>query len=298
MNTPTLPFAQKTSLFSVCLSLLVTAFIAVAVFALPSVQAAPVDDAMAAFLNQQKAKTETLEAKDDAGKQAKELSLQHLEEQTEKTKLVMDDTVETRKACVGCLQYTAEDTFVDMLIKGEISKVEVIYITPQPLTPLCNQPGTAGDESFHPVNRGQVDITETVTRRTDSVRRLLAYAKSNPGQMTLHFVHTQKGYTERTEQQQGIFNAISEAGDCQNIIFNAIKEEIPPEMVGASYWVTATDGQQFLWSLTGKQAIQEIDSSQQAWTIYFGRLDDPTIKARSEGIKDFYGKAVPGQGSD
>lgn len=170
-----------------------------------------------------------------------------------------------------------ERAIVHCLRTGAIVQSVCVIHTPAPATPLC----TNGEISLGLIDPKMLRDPQrflTVKKRPAIIRDYLQEAG------TLLTVYPKGGRKWRTEEQLAILDQLIEKYPDHLKAIELDCTEIPPEMSGATYWLTCADGQTYILSFRSYQANVPTDGQ---WAIWFGSIHDPVVARRLQEVKSF-----------
>jgi len=174
------------------------------------------------------------------------------------------------------LQGVVEQALASELGKGILRLKGVIH-TPRPTTALCSRgeisPGLV-DASLE----GDAERLKTVKARTTMVRDFLHKGGD------LYIVYPKGGLELRTEDQQAIYKAELEKHPKNLIDVQLSLEEIPGELVGATYFFDDEEGKVHVFSIQMTQAKDPLDSGH--YGLWYGSADHPEIQKRLQLFSD------------
>lgn len=200
------------------------------------------------------------------------------------------------------LQNYFECALASLLSDRTIDKAIGIIHTKEATTPLQNPEGEIADvflEKLNPVLKGApddliADTLKTVTRRTESTRRLISLGSDVDFKLYVAF---SKGGFERA---QPIYKAeVENKTKNPNLVSRELTHEADkfgPDEIGATYVMKATDGKHLVLSVKAEQVKDAAGSEtgevpqQKKWTYWFGDLQNPEISTRYNHITDFLEK--------
>ena len=187
----------------------------------------------------------------------------------------------TRPLAVN-FQKVFEQSLVDLLNEGKISRITAVIHTPMPATPLCNPPGKSLSATMHPdIQKDPVRI-KTIEDRTFTTRRMASYG----GDMTLYIAYPETGLAKRSSAEQQIYrNELKNKNNVSLIDTPLACASLPDHLIGASYLIVTPDKQKLFFSLTGKQAVAGTGMTD--WQIWFGELSDTQLSKRHDEIVGF-----------
>lgn len=151
-----------------------------------------------------------------------------------------------------------------------------IILTPMPATPLCMN-GEVSSKLVDPSIANDPMRLFTVKARATIVRDYLAQGG------ILYVAYPKDGFIKRTLQQQEIYlqelknypeNLIDIKLDCA---------ELDPEVIGATYFFTTTEGEEYVFAIKMTQANNPQDSG--TFGLWYGPAEHPAIKARVAQVK-------------
>ena len=149
--------------------------------------------------------------------------------------------------------------------------------TPTPATPLC----TKGDISQSLVDEsmeGDQRRLYTVMKRPEIIREYL----DNGGKLIA--CYPEVGREKRTSEQLAIFEEAKKA--YPSLLDKPLAiDQLPSEMIGATYIIVTNDRKQFAFSIMARQANAPEDDS--TWAIWFGAIDDLEVKERMDAHSAF-----------
>jgi hypothetical protein len=163
-------------------------------------------------------------------------------------------------------------------LNHEVKMLKGFIHTPMPATPLC----TKGEISEGLVDPSiEIDPARlfTVKVRTTIVRDYLFKGGD------LYVVYPKNGFTQRTEEQQIIYK--QELLNYPNHLFDVPlnSENIPLDLIGATYLFQDQSGQTFVFSIKMTQAKDPNEKGD--FGLWFGPINDPLIQERIKAISDY-----------
>lgn len=156
------------------------------------------------------------------------------------------------------------------------SLVGVIH-TPMPATPLCTE-GALSPGLVHPSMEQDPLRLLTTLSRASTVRNLLHRGGD------LYVAYPKEGYFQRTKLQQEIYEEALKtfAGHLFDRPLNL--GSLPPELTGALYLFTDTEGNKGVFAIQMTQANNPQELGR--YTLWFGSLDSPPILQRARLIQE------------
>lgn len=172
------------------------------------------------------------------------------------------------------LQGIVEDVLSNTL-NEEIRSLKGIIHTPMPATPLCTK-GEISKGLVDPSIENDPNRIQTVKARTTIVRDFLAKGGK------LIVAYPKPGYQKRTEEQRTIYN--QELKNYPNHLINTPLdcENIPTDLIGATYFFQDQSGKTFVFGIKMTQANDPKDIGH--FGLYFGPLDHPAIQKRVQAV--------------
>lgn len=175
------------------------------------------------------------------------------------------------------LQAIIEHTLSSML-KKEVTTLNGIIHTPMPATPLCTK-GEISSELVAPSILEDKSRLLTVKARTTILRDFL----SKEG--TVYVVYPKEGMNKRTESQQQIYRE-----ELKNFSFHLFDvplncDEIPPHLIGATYFFTGADSKKYTFSIRMTQAKDPNDTA--TFALWFGDRDNALVNERVNTLESF-----------
>lgn len=160
---------------------------------------------------------------------------------------------------------------------NEIRSVRGIIHTPMPATPLC----TRGEISKDLVAKNINDPARlfTVTARPEIVRNLL---RKGGGLM---IAYPQAGFLQRTEEQRKIYQEALTEYPQRLTDFPLNCDQIPTELIGATYIFESNAGQRYAFSIKMTQAKDPKEAGH--FGLWFGPLHHTAINQRVQAVNEF-----------
>jgi hypothetical protein len=167
---------------------------------------------------------------------------------------------------------------IALALNNEITSLNAVIHTPMPATPLCTT-GVVSDGLVNPSIADDPARLYTVLARTTIVRNLLAKGG------ILHVVYPEGGLKKRTEEQQKIYQ--QELTNYPKHLFDAPLhcEEIPTDLIGATYLIQDKAGKMFVFSIKMTQAKDPKETGH--FGLWFGSIDNPVVKERVTTVSSF-----------
>gem|GEM_PF-1029888 len=172
-------------------------------------------------------------------------------------------------------QGAIENSLSSFLGQGKIKKVIGIIHTPTPATPLCTKEGEISEHLVHPSFAGDEKRCHTIYSRAHIIRSYL-----NRGGI-LYVVYPKEGIFKRTPEQRGIYK--QELLNHPYGLFDVpITEELPPDAVGATYFITTADDDKIMFSIKASQANAPDD--EQCWEMWFADIHNEDVQGRARKV--------------
>ena len=173
------------------------------------------------------------------------------------------------------------ERYLTLLVKNnKIKNIRGFIHTPFAPTPLCKLPVGRIDTNI--VSQDfDYERAITVIERSIYLRDYLKYGG------ILYAVYPTNGLSERTEEQQEIFNnEVQKNSKNLFIIELEIKiSEFPRDMCGATYFFTLEDEIKMVFSIKSYQANDT--EGKREWSLWLGTFDNQDIQARTGSILNF-----------
>lgn len=175
------------------------------------------------------------------------------------------------------LQGVIEHVLAAELQKGVIALNGFIH-TPMPATPLC----TTGEISTELVDPSiETDLVRlfTVKARTTIIRDYL-FKGGN-----LYVIYPKDGFKKRTEEQQKIYQQelVNHPTHLFDISLNC--ENIPTELIGATYFFQDQSGKTFVFAIKMTQAKDPKDTGN--FGLWFGPITHSSIQERIKAVSSY-----------
>lgn len=160
----------------------------------------------------------------------------------------------------------------------EIRTLKGFIHTPMPATPLCTR-GEISKELVDPSIEMDPARLFTVKARTTIIRDYLF----NGGD--LYVIYPKEGLKKRTEEQQEIYQ--QELAKYPDHLFDVPLncENIPVELIGATYFFQDQSGNRFVFAIKMTQAKDPKDVG--SFGLWFGPIEHPAIQERSEAVSSY-----------
>ncbi|MCW7551225.1 hypothetical protein NX722_00840 [Endozoicomonas gorgoniicola] len=192
------------------------------------------------------------------------------------------DTV-SRPVAVS-FQKAFEQSLVNMINESKITQVTAIIHTRQPTTPLCNSPGKVLAKTLPPSMMSDTARRKTIEDRTITLRRM-----AKQPEIDLYVAYIHNGLNKRSLEEQAIYR--SEVSNPENTSLHDSEmacDEMPGDIVGASYVITTRQGHRLYFGNNGVQAIDGTGNT--LWRYWFGGLDNATVNTRYKEVMDYLRK--------
>lgn len=174
-------------------------------------------------------------------------------------------------------QIAFENVIASLLALDQLHSFDGYIHTPMPATPLCTK-GDISKELVAPEIANDPARRATVEARPITIRLILNCG----GRM--HILYPKVGKNKRTPEQQEIYK--QELARYSDILFDQplgiTTEELPADLIGATYFFIDKKGNEFFFSMKMTQAKNPEEIGHSA--IWFGRTDDPKFKSRLNDI--------------
>ena len=192
------------------------------------------------------------------------------------------DTV-SRPVAVS-FQKAFEQNLVHMINESKITQVTAIIHTRQPTTPLCNPPGKVLAKTLPPSMKSDTARRKTIEDRTITLRRM-----AKQPEIDLYVAYTHNGLNKRSLEEQAIYR--SEVSNPENTSLHDSElacNEMPDDIVGASYVMTTPQGHTLYFGNNGVQAVDGTGNT--AWRYWLGGLDDTSVNKRYREVMEYLHK--------
>lgn len=198
-------------------------------------------------------------------------------------KLIKDGVLEVSgtdkdiRPCFVAIQGIVEHVLTSEL-QQNIKALKGIIHTPMPATPLCSK-GEISKELIASSIESDPCRLFTVKVRTTIVREYLFRGGD------LYIVYPQSGYDKRTEKQQEIYK--QELANYPNHLFDIPlnSENIPDELIGATYLFQDQLGNPFVFAIKMTQAKNPEDIGN--FGLWFGPIHHPAIQKRLQAVSSY-----------
>ncbi len=166
------------------------------------------------------------------------------------------------------LQGVIEQVLASELHKNVSDLTGVIH-TPMPATPLCTQ-GEISPELVDPSVAADPARLFTVRSRATVIRDYLFQGGC------LYIAYPEAGYYRRTKEQQNIYRQELDTYSDRLFDLPLSSENIPPELIGATYLFRDRCGKQFAFAVNMTQAKNPEDTGH--FGLRFGPVDHPAVQ--------------------
>lgn len=186
----------------------------------------------------------------------------------------------TRPVAVS-FQKAFEQSVLDMIDEEQVSQVAAIIHTRKPTTPLCNPEGEALPQTMHPDMKCDPKRCKTIQDRTVTLREM---AKKES--LDLYVAYLEDGLQKRSVKEQRIYR--QELANPANTSLHDTPlacSEMPDEIVGASYILKTSRGNELYFANNGKQAIDA--TGETLWRYWFGNLKDSSVSKRYKEVVEY-----------
>ena len=186
----------------------------------------------------------------------------------------------TRPVAVS-FQKAFEQSVLKMIDEEQVSQVTAIIHTRKPTTPLCNPVGEALPQTMHPDMKCDPKRCKTVQDRTVTLREM---AKKES--LVLYVAYLKDGLLQRSPEEQKIYR--QELNNPANTHLHDTPltcSNMPDEIVGASYILKTSRGNELYFANNGKQAIDA--TGETLWRYWFGNLKDSSVSQRYKEVVDY-----------
>lgn len=209
------------------------------------------------------------------------------EELFKEKSLLVEGTDQQVRPYFVALQATIEHVLSNTLMRHEwdtvpksgiITELKGIIHTPMPATPLCTK-GKISEELVDPSIAVDPARLQTVKVRTTTVRNYLHKGGK------LFIVYPKEGINKRTEEQRKIY--LDELSHYPKNLFDVPLdcENIPDELIGATYFFTDDTGETYVFSIKMTQAKDPKEKGK--FGLWFGSIKDPAIQERVSSVLKF-----------
>lgn len=189
-----------------------------------------------------------------------------------------DDSLRT--PFVG-LQGIMEHVLTSMKATKVVTNLLGAIHAPTPATPLCARvDGTNVQNLMDASIWNDPDKRATVRERALTIRGML----SDPG-TTFYVIFPQGGLEKRKDKEQEIFQESVKQFPNSLKVWVLKNGQIDPAFVGALYYFTDTNGQEYLFSIKSQQANNPQEKS--IWGIWCGPLTHPEVKKREADVSTY-----------
>ncbi|MCK7227213.1 hypothetical protein L8P27_05020 [Enterobacter asburiae] len=154
-----------------------------------------------------------------------------------------------RPVVVG-MQAIIEHTLLAQLDKGLIAKVEMIFTTKKPPTPLSAEQGVLSDRLATPAVLNSSGCVDTITSRQNLLHKMIKYP-----QVEMSSFYAQK----HPDNEQHVFDKFCD--DNKGNFHSCHVESMPDELSGATYEITPCDGDKQLFGIRFTQASEASSKS-------------------------------------
>lgn len=176
------------------------------------------------------------------------------------------------------IQAGFEKLLCTMLIKGDVKKANVLFLTGLPCTPLRTPLQNIDTEKTAEWKKWTVDIRTQTVRALEEEGATIFVCYSHDDYQALPNQST-KGKSE--------CDTYEIAKSTENIVDCPLNAPIPKELIGAVYFFSDADDNRYILATQGIQIQNHGTTPKECWKIWFGAEDDPKIQARFAEILQF-----------
>ncbi len=190
---------------------------------------------------------------------------------------ISGDDADVRSVVVN-FQKALEQSLVELLEKGAITRLTAIIHTPMPTTPLCNCAGSGKShaDTMHPSLRQDPSRVKTIEDRTVTLRQLAARGQS----VHLYIAYPSGGLQKRSaEAQKTYMEEVNNQKNTSLIDFPLKCTSMPRHIVGATYFISTPQSQTpTVLNLSGVQALEGHNTTN--WRLVLGDENNRPVKER------------------
>ena len=163
----------------------------------------------------------------------------------------MQDDATIRPVAVG-LQAIFEQALLSTLASGEVARADVIFVTANPVTPLCHAAALSTPSLLSSSVANHAGSYDTVISRINTVPELLNHPNVN-----LCALYSQK---RESAADQAVYDNVCLAHpDSDKFLSLCTDTPLPDDLSGANYFVVSNDNKVSMFCLRITQANKETD---------------------------------------
>lgn len=178
------------------------------------------------------------------------------------------------------LQSILEQVLAEQLQNDIVSFKGIIH-TPFPATPLCTK-GAISKNLVKPTEKHDTASLYTVKQRTTTLRNLLFKGGD------MYIVYPKNGFGKRTSEQQHIYKQELNAHPKHLFDFPLQSENLPQDLIGATYFFKDKEGTSYAFSIKMTQANDPQESGH--YILWFGSLENKAVKERVQTVLSYIEK--------